>query len=73
MNQRYEGSPCGIHRGAYTAKPNLPALEPRWLLLLKLTPWDAAKPRRNTPAKTLPDPWLILGDSVSDEILYLHI
>ena len=24
MNQRYEGSPCGIHRGEDTAKPNLP-------------------------------------------------
>ena len=26
MNQRHGGSPCGIHRGVYAAKPNLPVL-----------------------------------------------
>jgi hypothetical protein len=33
----YEGSPCGIPRGEYTAKPNLPDLGLRRLLFLKLT------------------------------------
>ena len=37
MNQRYEGSPCGIPRGVYTAKPNLPGLGLRRLLFFKLT------------------------------------
>ena len=27
MNQRYEGSPCGIHRGEYAAKPHLPGVK----------------------------------------------